>query len=215
MSIILVPTSHVAEESIIKIKEVIEKVKPDCVCVELDENRYQALKSKQSSSFKSLGPSTWVIFTLLKKLQEKVGEIVNVMPGSDMLTAVEFSKEKNIPVYFIDQPIQTTLYNFQKLSFSEKLKLIKYALLASFSIYTGMGKNKQKIDLTKVPEEELIDEVMAEFQKSFPRLYKILVEDRNIYMANQLKELSKTYKNIVAVVGAGHKKGIRELLADI
>ena len=128
MPIILVPTSHVAEESIRKIKEVIEKVKPDCVAVELDENRYQALKSGQTeSSLKSLGLATFVIFKLLKKLQQKVGDIVGIIPGSDMLTAVEFSKEKEIPVYLIDQDIQATLYSFKKLKLSEKLRLIKYA----------------------------------------------------------------------------------------
>ncbi len=214
MPIILVPTSHVAEESVRKIKEVIEKVKPDCVCVELDENRYQALKTKQSSSFKSLGPSTWLIFTLLKKLQKKIGDIVGVMPGSDMLTAVEFSMEKNIPVFFIDQPIQTTLYNFQKLSFREKMKLMRYALTASFSLYTGIGKSREKIDLTKVPQEDIIEKAMAEFEKIFPRLYKILLEDRNVYMASQISQLSKTHKKIVAVIGAGHRKGIKSLLEN-
>ena len=55
---------------------------------------------------------------------------------------------------------------------------------------------------------------MVEFQKTFPKLYKILVEDRNIYMANQLKELSKTHKKIVAVIGAGHRKGIKQILEN-
>jgi len=215
MPIILVPTSHVAEESIRKIKEVIEKAKPDCVAVELDENRYQALKSKQSeNSIRSLSVSTYLIFILLKKLQKKVGEIVNVMPGSDMLTAVEFSKEKKIPIYFIDQDIQVTLFNFQKLKITEKLKLFRYALTASFSLYTGIGKTKEKIDLKKVPEEQFIDQIMSQFQKTFPKLYKILVEDRNRYMAAQLKELSKTHRNIVAVIGAGHKRGLKKILED-
>ncbi len=210
MPIILVPTSHVAEESIRKIKEVIEKAKPDCVAVELDENRYQALKSKQQSSPRSLGLSTYLIFVLLKKLQKKVGDIVGVMPGSDMLTAVEFAKEKNIPVYFIDQDIQTTMFKIKTLKKSEKLKLIKYALTASFYIYTGKGKG-EKIDLTKVPQEEVIEQAMDVFKKTFPQLYKILVEDRNRHMAAQLKELSRIHKKIVAVVGAGHRKGMKQI----
>ena len=211
--IILVPTSHVAEESVQKIKDVIEKVRPDCVAVELDENRYLALKSEQSGSpAKSLGPSTFLIFTLLKKLQSKIGDIVGVVPGSDMLTAVDFSKEKNIPVYFIDQDIQKTLYEIQRLKFSEKIRLIKYALTATFYIYTGRGK--EKIDLTKVPPENLIEQAMETFKTAFPQLYNILVEDRNVFMAFRLKELSKIHKNIVAVVGAGHKKGILSLISE-
>ncbi len=210
MSIVLVPTSHVAEESIQKIKEVIEKTKPDCVAVELDKNRYLALKHKESSGSPNLGFTTNLIFKLLKKLQEKVGDIVGIMPGSDMLTAVETAKEKNIPVYFIDQDIQQTLEGLKSLKFSEKLKLIKYALTASFYVYTGRGG--EKIDLTKVPPEELIDQALEVFKFSFPQLYKILVEDRNQYMAANLKKLSENYKIVVAVVGAGHYKGIKALL---
>ncbi|HLD57677.1 MAG TPA: TraB domain-containing protein [archaeon] len=210
MSIILVPTSHVAEESIQKIKEVIEKTKPDCVAVELDKNRYLALKSEQVSGKPNLGFTTNVIFTLLKKLQEKIGDIVGIMPGSDMLTAVETAKEKSIPVYFIDQDIQKTLEALKMLKLTEKLKLIKYALTASFYIYTGRGK--EKIDLTKVPPEQLIDDALEVFKITFPQLYKILVEDRNQYMAANLKKLSENYNTVVAVVGAGHYKGIKSLL---
>ena len=68
--------------------------------------------------------------------------------------------------------------------------------------------------MTKVPPEELIDQAMETFQKVFPQLYKILVEDRNKRMASALLELSKTHKNIVAVVGAGHRKGLKSLLSN-
>ncbi len=212
MPIILVPTSHVAEESIRKIKEVIEKTKPDCVAVELDHTRYHALKSGNTgSSMKGLGPATYLIFLLLKKIQSKIGDIVGIVPGSDMLTAVDFAKEKNIPAYFIDKDIGETLAEFKKLGFGEKLSLIKHSLTASFYVYTGKGKG-QKIDLTKVPEEDVIEEAMVVFKKTFPRLYKILIEDRNQHMAAQLKGLSAKHKTIVAVVGAGHRKGLLEIL---
>lgn len=212
MPILLVPTSHVAEESIQKIKEVIEKTKPGCVAVELDKNRYLALKSEQISGKPNLGFTTNLIFTLLKKLQEKIGDIVGIMPGSDMLTAVETGKSKNIPVYFIDQDIQDTLQALKALKLTEKLKLIKYALTASFYIYTGRGK--EKIDLTKLPPEEIIDQALEVFKITFPQLYKILVEDRNRYMAVNLKKLSENYKTVVAVVGAGHYKGLKQILSN-
>ncbi|MBI4163278.1 MAG: TraB/GumN family protein, partial [Candidatus Aenigmarchaeota archaeon] len=183
-----------------------------CVAVELDKNRYLALKSEQISGKPNLGFTTNLIFTLLKKLQEKIGDIVGIMPGSDMLTAVETGKSKNIPVYFIDQDIQDTLQALKALKLTEKLKLIKYALTASFYIYTGRGK--EKIDLTKLPPEEIIDQALEVFKITFPQLYKILVEDRNRYMAVNLKKLSENYKTVVAVVGAGHYKGLKQILSN-
>ena len=44
-----------------------------------------------------------------------------------------------------------------------------------------------------------------------------LVEERNKYMVRQLVRLMKEYpgKKILAVVGAGHEKGMRELLLKV
>ena len=39
--IFLVGTAHVSRESVTLVKDVIEKVQPDTVCVELCESRYQ------------------------------------------------------------------------------------------------------------------------------------------------------------------------------
>ena len=50
--------------------------------------------------------------------------------------------------------------------------------------------------------------------RGYPSLYKILVDERDIHMAKQLNKISSLYpdKQIVAVVGAGHIKGILSYL---
>ena len=40
---IIVGTAHISQESTDLVREVIEREKPDVVCVELDEQRYQSL----------------------------------------------------------------------------------------------------------------------------------------------------------------------------
>ena len=44
--IFLVGTAHVSRESVDLVQKVIANEKPDCVCVELDNKRYQALSGR-------------------------------------------------------------------------------------------------------------------------------------------------------------------------
>ena len=44
--IFLVGTAHISKSSADLVREIIEKEKPDIVCVELDQQRYKALSEK-------------------------------------------------------------------------------------------------------------------------------------------------------------------------
>ncbi|HIH78293.1 MAG TPA: TraB family protein, partial [Halobacteria archaeon] len=51
-----------------------------------------------------------------------------------------------------------------------------------------------------------------EVEKTYPNVAKVLIDERNLYMAERLIELAKNNKDkkIVAVIGAGHEKGVKE-----
>lgn len=51
-------------------------------------------------------------------------------------------------------------------------------------------------------------------KKRYPSVYRVLVEERNIYMAKRLANIATHYPdaNIIAVVGAGHEQEIAKLL---
>ena len=44
---VLVGTAHVSRESLDLVRQVIERERPDCVCVELDAQRYEALSQER------------------------------------------------------------------------------------------------------------------------------------------------------------------------
>jgi len=73
-------------------------------------------------------------------------------------------------------------------------------------------KHRIKIDLRKVPEKELINTILKQVKERYPNFYRVLVEDRNKYMAKKLFKLMRNYNKIVAVVGAGHEE---EIIEDI
>ncbi|NIO21297.1 MAG: hypothetical protein GTN76_11320 [Candidatus Aenigmarchaeota archaeon] len=217
--IILIPTSHIARESLENVRKIITKEKPECIALELDLNRYYALKAeeKERSGFwgmiKSFGIFTSLIYWILKKFQGYFGGKTGVLPGSEMLKGVEIAEELKLPFAFIDQPVERTFFNIKKIPLSEKLSLFWLLIKAVFGLAYPFGK-KVEIDLSKVPPKKLIEEAMKQFRKDLPGFYNVLVEERNAVMARNLKALAKKFDKIVCVIGAGHEKGLKKLLAQ-
>ena len=54
----------------------------------------------------------------------------------------------------------------------------------------------------------------GEFAEDSPELYSRLIDERDQYMAAKLRERSDGAKHVLAVVGAGHLKGMSRYLAD-
>jgi len=216
--IILVPTSHIARESLENVRKAVEAHKPDCIALELDLNRYYALKAEEGEGqssirmIKSFGFFTFLIYWVLKKFQRYFGGKTGVLPGSEMLRGIELAKEFKLPFAFIDQPIEKTFFEIRKIPLSEKLRLFWLLMKAIFGLAYPFGK-RIEIDLNRVPPKKLIEEAMDYFRKELPGFYRVLVEDRNRVMSRNLKELGKKFNKIVCVIGAGHYNGMKELLS--
>ncbi|RLE10377.1 hypothetical protein DRJ04_09260 [Candidatus Aerophobetes bacterium] len=206
MPLIIVPTSHVAEESLERVKNTIERFKPDVIAVELDIHRFILLeeKNKKSTDLRSSGFLNFAIYTLMKKLQIRLGKKTGIFPGSEMLLAIKIAEEKGIDVEFIDRDIRITLFKLQTIPIKEKIKLILFLLFGfSFSF---------KFDLKKIPPQDIVDKTVETLRRNFPCIYRILVTERDSYMAERIRSLMKTYKRVLVFVGAGHKKGLETLL---
>lgn len=210
----LLGTSHIAEQSINEIKAAFEKYKPDIVAVELDAARLQGLIEKRKPSYnpamiKQIGMQGYLFALIGGFLQQKLGKLVGVKPGSEMLSAVNLAGEQNKKIFLIDRDVRSTLSRISKLvRWKERFRILSDALFGPF------GK-KMKIDLKKVPEQKFIKELIGTMRVRYPGLYKALIEERNSYMAHRLLVIAKTFpdSNILAVVGAGHLEGLKEALS--
>jgi len=212
--LIIVGTAHVSRRSIEEVNEIIEAEKPDAVAVELCPRRYRALVH----GLKDEIPVTDVIrkgnvFQFLFQLilsyfQRKFGEEYGVKPGAEMLAAVEKARSIGADVLLIDRDIGITFSRFwQSLSFFEKLKLIWHLVKSTFS--------GEDIDVDKMLEEDVLDILIKEFRKISPNAAKVLIDERDKYMAANLLNAFSRYDKIVAVVGAGHRKGIERALEGL
>lgn len=144
-----------------------------------------------------------LLFRLLHALQQRLGKQLGVFPGEEMLTAVQVGREQGIPVALIDRDARYLLQGLRSLPLKEKLSLGALTLTG----LAGVGR----MDLRAPPGEEVVDLALAELKKRLPALYRLLITDRDRHMAAQLRALAHGRK-VVAVVGAGHAKGIRALL---
>ena len=212
MEIILVGTAHVSKKSIEETKRIIEDVKPQAVAVELCYKRFLALTQKpQEISVVDVikkGDAALVLFQmLLSYFQRKIGEEYGVKPGAEMLAAIEKAKEIGADVLLIDRDIAITFKRFwNSLSVFEKIRLVFHMLKGLFG--------DEEIDVDEMLEEDILERLVKEFRDIAPSAAKVLIDERDAYMAAKLIEASKRYEKIVAVVGAGHKKGIERYLKN-
>lgn len=209
--LIIIGTAHVSKKSIEEVEEVILTEKPDAVAVELDQKRYLDLVKQQKPEISLVdvikrGEAHLMLFQLLLSyFQRKIGEKFGVKPGKEMLKAIECAKKVNADVLLIDRDITITFKRFwESLSIFEKIKLF-------FSLIGGLF-SKEEIDVEKMLEEDVLSTMVSEFQKISPNAAKVLLDERDAFMAGNLMRASSKYNKIVAVIGAGHKKGISEYL---
>jgi len=62
-------------------------------------------------------------------------------------------------------------------------------------------------DVEKMKQEDMLQSVLSEVERSFPAVRKILIDERDRYLAEKIR--TAPGERIVAVVGAGHVAGIK------
>lgn len=209
----IIGSSHISQESVEEIKTVMNEKSPEIIALELDKNRFIALMTNKTDKITpalitKIGFKGYLFLKLGKWAEHKLGNIVGTKPGVEMKAAIKLANERKCKIALIDQDIQITL---KKLSKKFRISRIFIELIKG-----GLSKRKIPFNLAKVPSDEVINKLLIEFKNRFPGLYHVLLEERNIFMAKRLLLLHNKFPEtkILAIVGAGHKKGIKKLLDE-
>lgn len=212
-NLVIIGTSHIAKASVSEVEQTIEREKPEVVALELDKGRFFALVNKQKGRIRfrdsrTIGFNGYLFAKIGEFVERKLGGKVGLDPGEDMLSAARIASKNKCKIALIDQKIEITLKNFSKeITWKERFRFVGDILTGFVS-----KKNKVQIDLNKVPDQEVINKMLLQVKERFPIFYRVLVTDRNKYMAKKLVKLMGSYTKVVAVVGAGHEE---ELLDEI
>ncbi|MDP6612666.1 MAG: TraB/GumN family protein [Candidatus Hydrothermarchaeota archaeon] len=211
--ITVVGVAHISEESIRKVEDKIKALNPDLIAVELCDARYKGLTHGKKVPILELirnkNSSMLLVNILLPLLQMRLGKEVGAKPGREMLRAIELAKERKAKFALIDRDVSVTMKRaMAKMGFLEKIRVLK-------ELITSLGASKKEIEkeISKAKDAKGLEEILKGFKKLSPGIYQVLVEERDAYMASNLLTLEKKFGNVIAVVGAGHKKGIEEYLS--
>lgn len=210
----IVGTAHISKNSANLVKEVIEIIKPDRVCIELDEKRYKAIterKKWETSDIKTIIKEkqlvTLIINIVLASYQKKMGEKLGTAPGIEFLEAINKAKELEIPIELCDRDVRITLKrSWNSMSFWQKLKFM-------FSGMDSLDEDELTEEkLNEIKQKDTLNKLLQDFGKAIPVLKRILIDERDQYLASKI--INTDGERLVAIVGAGHVQGIIETLQE-
>lgn len=215
----LLGTAHVSRASADDVAALLETGAFDAVAVELCPARHQALvnpdvwgQTDLYQVFRQGRASMMAASLALGAYQQRLAEQFNVRPGEEMQAALEGALARGLPVLLIDRDVGTTLRRvYRNVPWWQRLGILG-GLLGS--VLSREQVSAQEIERLK--EGDLLETTFAEFADRNTVLYRPLIAERDEYMAARLCEEAQAsgHKNILAVIGAGHLKGIATHLDD-
>ena len=207
--IILIGTAHVSKASADQVKEVIDREKPDSVCIELDEQRYKSItdgnKWKEMDIFKVIKEkkaALLLVNLIVSSHQKRIANQFGIKAGQEMIQGIESAKENDAQLVLADRDIQITFSRiWSGIGFTGKVKLLG-AIIASIFSQDEITEE----ELEEMKSQDMLNMLLKEFTDTFPRLKEPLIDERDQYLSQKIKEAPG--EKVVAVLGAAHVPGI-------
>jgi pheromone shutdown-related protein TraB len=207
--IVVLGTAHVSRESVDLVRSAIAELRPDAVCVELDPKRFEALARPER--FESLDLrevirtrqlATLGLNLALASYQRALGLSLGVRPGAELLEAARSAEDAGIPVALCDRDVRVTLRRaWRALGFWKRS-----LLLASFGAALFERQELSEEDLRELRRTDVLSRLLAELGEAFPGLKTVLIDERDAYLAERIRETPG--RRLLAVVGAGPVGGL-------
>jgi pheromone shutdown-related protein TraB len=218
-AITLLGTAHVSRASAEKVEELLATGDYEAVAVELCPSRLNALIDPDAMARMDLfavirsGRVYMVVASLaLSAYQQRLADQFGIEPGAEQRVAIRLARERHLPVLLVDREIGVTLRRVAaNLPWWKRLGLFS-GLLAS--MLTRSSVDEGEIDRLK--EGDVLETTFAEFAEDRQDLFVPLIEERDRYIAARLREevVREGHENILAVLGAGHLKGVVRYLGE-
>ncbi len=212
-TITILGTAHVSRASADKAQELIESKQHDVICIELCQSRFNAMTDPEALAKMDLfdvirsGKASMVTASLaLGSYQQRMAEQLGIEPGLEMKTSIKYAQELDLPLVVIDREVGTTLKRvYHNVPFWKRLYIIAGLFTSVVSRETVSEE-----EIEKLKTGDLLETTFAQFSEDANDLFVPLIDERDRYMTAKLLQALKDYpgKNLLAVVGAGHVKGM-------
>jgi pheromone shutdown-related protein TraB len=213
----LLGTAHVSKASIDAVLAAIDSGRFDAVAVELDEPRHKALTQPEALAqldlvkvIRERKVAPFAANLALAAYQRRLAEQLGIEPGAELKAAAVEAAASNLSLQLIDRDVGITFRRIlQGLSWWDRMKLIAGLAGGLFA-----SDEVSEDDIERLKEGDMLESSFGEFARDTPSLYATLIDERDQYMAAKLRERTDGAKHVLAVVGAGHLKGMARYLAD-
>jgi pheromone shutdown-related protein TraB len=214
-SFYIVGTAHVSRSSADLVEKTIRERKPDTVCLELCDSRYETLSNperwKQTdiySVIKSGRAYVLMAQMALSSFQKKLAEEFGVRPGEEMHRAMQVAHDTDTDLSLVDREVRITLKRaWSNAGFWSLIKIMASLLTSMFA-----AKEISEEDIEKLKDGDQLSMVIDEFSGSLPGVKIALIDERDQYLAAKI--LDSPGKTLVAVVGAAHVPGIKRVFGS-
>lgn len=218
MDVRLLGTAHVSRASAEAVSREIASGEYDTVAIELCENRHRSMIDPDALGRMNLfevikaGKAPMVTAMLaMGAFQQRIAEQFGIEPGAEMRAAIEGARERSLELHLIDRDIGTTLRRiYRNVPWWKRLYLFS-GLFASVVVDDEIPEE----EVEALKEGDVLESTFAQFADSAGAIYGPLIDERDEFMAARLLDLAeRSPGRVLAVVGAGHLKGIERHLRE-
>lgn len=206
----IVGANHVSSESAALVSSVLEAVKPDSVCVELDQKRYETFVNGANwkeldivEVFKQKKATMLLMQVLLGGFQKKLALDVKDKVGGEVRSAISYVEHNQKKICLVDRDVNITFKKiWRTMSFREKLYL-PITFFESFEVSEDLPEEESIKELMKM---DMVDSFFNQLKQRFPNIYKQMITERDLYQVCKIKESPGTV--VVAILGNAHVRGV-------
>jgi pheromone shutdown-related protein TraB len=225
----LLGTAHVSRASLDAVRAAIDSGEFDTVAVELDPQRFQSLTDPDALARLDLvqvirsGRTALFAANLgLAAYQRRLAEQLGIEPGAELKAAALEARERGLDMRLVDRDVGITFKRAsQRLGWWGRAKLAGGLVTALFADEEIAGD-----DIEKLKQGDMLEASFIEFAGDNPALYEAVIAERDRYMAANLRAIALeaqpprqgaagvARREVLAVVGAGHLKGLARHLGE-
>jgi len=214
--IVFVSVIHTDLDSVEKARRIVREFKPSVVAVELDHDRYEYLQNpddqNELTTMPLTGDTAQDLMQQLASMEQALGGITGSNVGDEMMAAIEEGRAIGAKIALVDRPMKATIEAMMKVPLNELYGLIEMLPGTTKDIQEGGALDF--IDMLK--QDGAVEDIIEQFRTEFPGLTRVLIEERDLYVAKALHFiLNDIDGKIVAVLGAGHIPGVKAALMEL
>lgn len=154
-------------------------------------------------------------FSMFEQIQSQFGQILQIIPGLELLAAVEIVQKKKIPLKCIDLSMSQIIQRLSTLESNMRQNTESDTIIKALKEEEIPNSQAELEDLfTLLEDETQLENLISQFSKEFPGLFRALIEDRNEHMVEQIhsyRQFNPKHR-ILVVCGAFHVPGILKIL---